>query len=115
VNGGQAAPQLTGLRPAQTPEVTATSGVVWTSRGRLSLRCDVRYESLRFDDDLNTLRIAPGVSLNARADWRLVGRAKMFIRVDNLADAPFQTGQTTPGVKTYDAPRAVLVGLSVGL
>ncbi|HEX4183623.1 MAG TPA: TonB-dependent receptor [Caulobacteraceae bacterium] len=115
VDGGQAAPRLTGLRPAQTPEVTATSGVVWTSQGRLSVRCDLRYESGRFDDDLNTLRIAPGVSLNARADWRLVGRAHLFVRIDNLADAPIQTGQTTPGVKTYDAPRAVLVGLSVGL
>jgi len=114
LDGGSAAPQLTGLRPAQTPRLTATSGLAWRPAGRLSLRADLRYESERFDDDLNTLRIAPSVSINARADWRLVGRAQVFVRVDNLADAPIETGQTSPGVKTYDAPRAVLAGLSVG-
>jgi vitamin B12 transporter len=115
VDGGKTAPQLTGRRPAQTPRATITSGLAWRSSGPLSLRADVRYESERFDDDLNTLRIAPSVSLNARADWRLAGRARLFLRVDNLADAPIQTGQTQPGLKTYDAPRTVLVGLSVGL
>ena len=114
VNGGSAAPQLTGLRPAQTPRLTATSGLAWRCE-RLSLHGDVRYESERFDDDRNTLRIAPSVSINARADWRLAGRASVFVRVDNLADAAIETGQTLPGVKTYDPPRAVLVGLSVGL
>jgi vitamin B12 transporter len=115
VDGGSAAPQLTGLRPAQTPRVSATSGVVWRPAGRFSVRADLRYEGERFDDDLNTLRIAPSVSVNARADWRLAGRANLFVRVDNIADSPIETGQTTPGVKTYDAPRTVLVGLSVGL
>jgi outer membrane receptor protein involved in Fe transport len=89
--------------------------LAWRPAGPLSLRADVRYESERFDDDLNTLRIAPSVSLNARADWRLAGRARLFVRVDNLADAPIATGQTQPGLKAYDAPRTVLVGLSVGL
>ncbi|HEX4180050.1 MAG TPA: TonB-dependent receptor [Caulobacteraceae bacterium] len=115
VDGGAAAPQLTGLRPAQTPRVSATSGVVWRPEGRFSLRADLRYEGERFDDDLNTLRIAPSLSVNARADWRLAGRTNLFVKVDNIADSPIETGQTTPGVKTYDAPRAVLVGLSVGL
>jgi vitamin B12 transporter len=115
VDGGTAAPQLTGLRPAQTPEITATSGLTWRPAGRLSLAGELRYESERFDDDLNTLRIAPSVSINARADWRLAGRAKLFVKVENLADSPIQTGQTQPGLKAYDAPRSVLVGLSVGL
>jgi len=115
VDGGKAAPQLTGLRPAQTPRLTATSGLAWRPDARLTLRGDVRYESERFDDDLNTLRIAPSVSIDARVDWRLAGRASLFLRAENLADAPIETGQTQPGLKTYDAPRTVLVGLSVGL
>ena len=115
VDGGKAAPQLTGLRPAQTPRLTATSGVAWRPGDRLTLRGDLRYESERFDDDLNTLRIAPSVSLNARADWRLTGRTNLFVRIDNVANAPIETGQTSLGLKTYDAPRTVLVGLSVGL
>jgi outer membrane receptor protein involved in Fe transport len=115
VDGGKTAPRLTGRRPAQTPRATITSGLAWRSAGPLSLRADVRYESERFDDDLNTLRIASSVSLNARAEWRLAYRASLFVRVDNLADAPIETGQTQPGLKTYDAPRTVLVGLSVGL
>ena len=114
VDGGTAAPRLTGRRPAETPRLTATSGLDW-SAGRLGLHGELRYESKRFDDDLNTLSIAPSVAVNARADWRLAGRASLFVRIDNLAGAAIQTGQTTPGVKTYDAPRAVVVGLSVGL
>jgi outer membrane receptor protein involved in Fe transport len=115
VDGGSAAPQLTGLRPAQTPEVSATSGLAWRPLAPLSLRADLRYESARFDDDRNTLRIAPSISINARAGWRVTDRASLFVSIDNLADAPIETGQTTPGVKTYDAPRTVLVGLSLGL
>ena len=75
VDGGSAAPQLTGLRPAQTPEVSATSGLVWRPFAPLSLRADLRYESARFDDDRNTLRIASSLSINARF---LVVRASSF-------------------------------------
>jgi vitamin B12 transporter len=114
VDGGKTAPRLTGRRPAQTPRATITSGLAWRPAEPFSLRADLRYESERFDDDLNTLRIAPSISLNARADWRLAGRASLYLRIDNLADAPIQTGQTQPGLKAYDAPRVVLVGLSVG-
>jgi outer membrane receptor protein involved in Fe transport len=115
VDGGGVAPQLTGLQPANTPRVTATAGAVWRPSGRLSLSGDLRYESLRYDDDQNTRRIAPSLSVNAHADWRLSARARAFVAVDNIANAPIETGQTAAGVKSLDAPRTVRVGLSWGL
>jgi outer membrane receptor protein involved in Fe transport len=115
VDGGSQAPQLTGKRPAQTPRATVTSDIAWKPAGPFRFSANVRYESERFDDDLNTLRIASSVSLNARAEWSLGHRTTLFVRVDNLADAPIETGQTQPGLKAFDAPRTVVAGLSLGL
>jgi vitamin B12 transporter len=115
VDGGSTAPQLTGLHPADTPEVTATAGAAWHGQGRLSLFGDLRYESLRYDDDQNRRPIAPSIGVDAHADWKLGGRTKLFLAVDNLANSPIETGQTAAGIKSYDAPRTVRAGLSVGL
>jgi len=113
VDGGRQSPQLTGLRPAETPELTATAGAVWRPAAPLTLTAAVRYESQRFDDDQNTRPIAAAVGVDARADWRLRGPLSAFVAVDNLFDAPIQTGRSAAGVVTYDAPRMVRVGLTV--
>ncbi len=53
VDGGTVAPQLTGLRPAQTPRLTLTAGADWRVTDRLGLSGDLHYESARFEDDQN--------------------------------------------------------------
>ncbi|MFY7852372.1 MAG: TonB-dependent receptor domain-containing protein, partial [Brevundimonas sp.] len=69
VDGGVAAPQLTGLRPAQAPEISASAGSVWRATDRLTLVGRVRYEGARFDDDLNSRTLDEAVTLDARAEW----------------------------------------------
>src|SRR5690606_21080728 len=54
MDGGDAAPQLTGLRPAQAPAASATASLEWRASDRLTLSGVVRYEGRRFDDDLNS-------------------------------------------------------------
>ena len=71
VDGGSAAPQLTGLRPAQAPRLTLTGAADWRATSRLTLRAEAHYESRRFDDDLNTVILHPGASLDLQARWRL--------------------------------------------
>lgn len=111
VDGGSAAPQLTGKRPALTPRLTATAGVTWRAADRLRLAGGLRYESLRFEDDLNTLRLEPSVVADLRADWRVRRGVELFLAADNVFDADVQTQRSADGVVSFDAPRLVRVGL----
>jgi len=113
VDGGDQAPQLTGKRPAETPDAVATADVVWRAAERLTLTGGLRYESDRFDDDQNTRRIDGGTGVNLRADLRISGRLGAFIAADNVFDANLQTGRSAANVVTYDAPRVVLIGLTL--
>lgn len=111
VDGGSAAPQLTGLRPAQTPEVTISGEAVWRAADTLTLRATLRYEGERFDDDLNQRELAPATTADLRADWRVNRQVALYAAVENLADAEVETGQTADGVESFDMPRTVRIGL----
>ncbi len=115
VDGGTAAPQLTGLRPAQSPRFTATAGADWRPVSRLGLHGDLRYESARFDDDQNTRRLGPAARIDARADWSINRWAQVYVAADNLFDADIETGRAADGTVSYDAPRVFRVGLSLKL
>jgi outer membrane receptor protein involved in Fe transport len=112
VDGGDAAPQLTGNKPAETPTAVVTADAVWRATGRLTLTGGLRYESSRFDDDQNTRLIEAGTGVDLRADLRVSGAVGAFIAADNVFDADLQTGRTALGVVSYDAPRVVRVGLT---
>lgn len=111
VDGGTAAPQLTGLRPAQTPRLSASGQAVWRPADRVTARLTVRYEGERFEDDLNQRRLSPALSADLRADWRVAPTLGVYAAIDNLADARVETGQTADGVESFDSPRTVRVGL----
>jgi outer membrane receptor protein involved in Fe transport len=112
VDGGTAAPQLTGLRPAETPAVVATADANWRAAAKLILTAELRYESSRFDDDQNTRKIDGGAGLGLRAEWRFTRDLAGFLAADNVTNANLQTGRSAAGVVTYDAPRMVRAGLS---
>lgn len=112
VDGGLDAPQLTGLRPAQAPQWALNARMKWNVSPRLSLAASVRHESARFDDDLNTRRLAAATTFDLRAEWRLTDQASVWIAVDNALDAEIETSRTGSDVVGYDAPRRIGVGLS---
>jgi outer membrane receptor protein involved in Fe transport len=112
VDGGGDAPQLTGKRPAQAPELTITAGADWRPVDRLSLSADLRYESDRYEDDLNSRKLDAGVQVDARAGWRVRPGAEVYLAVENIADALIATGQTADGITSYGAPRTVRVGFA---
>ncbi|HEX2816225.1 MAG TPA: TonB-dependent receptor, partial [Phenylobacterium sp.] len=94
VDGGSTAPQLTGLRPAQTPEWTVTAGLDWHALEKLTLSSGVRYMSLAFEDDQNIRRLPPGAELDLRGAWSLAPGEEVYLAVDNVADAKISTGKT---------------------
>jgi outer membrane receptor protein involved in Fe transport len=112
VDGGDQAPQLTGLRPAQAPRITATAGLDWRASERFSLHGQLRYEGARFDDDQNTRRLDPSLEVDARADLAVGGGAGLFVEADNLFNSDIQTGSTADGVLSYGEPRVLRVGVS---
>jgi outer membrane receptor protein involved in Fe transport len=113
VDGGSAAPQLTGRRPAETPRLSATLGLRWRASERLTVSGDVVYESARFDDDLNTRRIAPSAGLDLRAAWRTAPDSEVYLAIQNAADAKIEVGQTADGTTSLSAPRTIRVGFSL--
>ncbi|MFE9082608.1 TonB-dependent receptor [Brevundimonas sp. NPDC003935] len=111
VDGGSAAPQLTGLRPAQAPIWSATAGVDWRAGDRLSLSARARYESRRFEDDLNSRVLGAAVTADLRADWRVNQRASLWLAADNLFDAEVEVSETGTGVEGFGPPRSLSAGV----
>ena len=111
VEGGSAAPQLTGLRPAQAPIWSATAGLDWTATDRLALSLRARYESRRFDDDLNSRVLDAALTLDARADWRLTAHTHLWLALDNATDKAVEVSETAGGVAGFGPPRTVSVGI----
>ncbi|MFJ6025101.1 TonB-dependent receptor [Brevundimonas sp. NPDC092305] len=111
VDGGSSAAQLTGLRPAQAPIWSATAGVEWRTTDRLSLATDLRWESRRFEDDLNRRVLDAGLTVDLRADWRLTDTAAVWVAADNLLDEDIEVSETGTGVTGFGPPRTVSVGV----
>ena len=111
IDGGSSAAQLTGLRPAQAPEWSATAGLDWRATDRLILALAARYESSRFDDDLNSRVLDAAVTLDVRAEWAFTPNATLWMAADNLFDEDVEVSETGTGVAGYGPPRTVSVGL----
>lgn len=112
VHGGTAAPQLTGLRPAQTPKWTVTGGLRVQPLEALTLTTDLRYEGARWEDDLNSRHLSAGLQLDARATWRFAEHAEVYVAAENLTDSWLEVGETADGVESYAAPQTIRVGFT---
>jgi outer membrane receptor protein involved in Fe transport len=78
----------------------------------LTLEGDVRYETARFSDDLNTLRLPSATTIDVRATVHLADRIDFYLAVDNLFNAQIATSEGADRVFTYEAPRALRIGLA---
>lgn len=111
VDGGGAAPQLTGLRPAQAPIWSAVAGLDWRPFDRLTLAADLRWESRRFENDLNSRALDAAATVDLRADWALTPSTTVWLAVDNLFDAEVEVAETGTGVAGYGPPRTLSLGV----
>ena len=111
VDGGGAAPQLTGNRPAQAPQATVVAGLDWEATARLRLSADLRWESDRFEDDLNSRVLEAGATLDLRADWRVGAHAGLYLALDNAFDAEVEVSETADGTEGFAPPRTLRAGL----
>jgi outer membrane receptor protein involved in Fe transport len=112
VEGGTQAPQLTGKRPAQTPRWTVTGGIIVNPDPILSLEANVRYESLRWSDDQNTLRLGGVVIVDTRVNFHVTPMIDVYAAVDNVFNREVGTARGADQVLTIDAPRLFRAGVS---
>lgn len=110
VNGGTALPALTGKRPAQTAEATATGGLSWSFGDAWRADLALRHESARFEDDLNSRKLDPYTVIDVNVS-RAFGPVELTLAADNLADERVETGLGGDGVATLTPGRTVRVGL----
>ena len=111
MDGGSAAAQLTGLRPAQAPRFSAVAGADWRATDRLTLAADLRWESDRFEDDLNSRVLDAGGTVDLRADWSLTDAAVLWVAASNLFDAEIEVSETGTGVAGFAPPRTLAAGV----
>jgi outer membrane receptor protein involved in Fe transport len=104
--------QIAGKRPAQAPPVTITAGATWTPLSRLKFDADLHWESTRFEDDLNTMRLGSAFVLDLKAAYRLADGLSVFVSVENAANANIATAEAADGTFSYGQPRVWEAGLS---
>jgi outer membrane receptor protein involved in Fe transport len=111
VDGGTAAAQLTGLRPAQAPIWSATAGLEWSPMDRLTLSADARWESRRFEDDLNSRALEAAATVDARVEWAVSPSATLWLAADNLFGADVEVAETGTGVASFGPLQTLRVGI----
>lgn len=114
VNGGIIQSQLTGKRPAQAPRWSGVAGLVLPLSQRLQLSALARGESARFEDDLNTRKLAAYGALDLRAIWQVKDTLQVYFAGENVLDAPISTALAGDGVESRAPRRMVRLGVKIG-
>jgi outer membrane receptor protein involved in Fe transport len=109
---GAAAPaSLDGNRLAQVPRHTVTTTLDWRAPLDLRVTARARWFSAQYEDDENTLRLAPVATVDLGVSRRFNRNWELFIAIENLFDTEVETGRTTAGVVSIAPPRWSRTGL----
>jgi outer membrane receptor protein involved in Fe transport len=74
------------------------------------LSAEVHWDSARFEDDLNTIKLGSAFVLDLRAEYEVRDHISIFATVDNVANANVATADTS-SVVNYGEPRVYEIGL----
>ena len=103
-------PNLEGLRLAQVPRHSASAALDWKHR-RLTVSPQIRFIGEQFEDDANTLRLAPATLIDLAIHVRIDPHAEIFITAENIADHRLETGRSSDGLVNIGSPRLILFGI----
>ncbi len=101
---------LDGLRPAQTPQHSASATLAWAPRHGLSLSATLRHVGAQYEDDLQADVLPPATTLDAVAQIPLGRHAAIVLRGENLFDEAVVT-RNAGGSIDLGTPRTLWVGL----
>ncbi|HVU16090.1 MAG TPA: TonB-dependent receptor [Candidatus Didemnitutus sp.] len=111
VRRASVAPWLVGLQLAEVPRNAATIGLDWRPDRHFHVTPRLRWVGQQFDDDLNTLRLAPSTLLDLSVEWEITAGWRIFVSGENLTNRLVQTGRTTDGLVNVGTPRLVMFGV----
>ena len=103
---------LDGLTPAQTPKWSGSARVTVAASDAFSLHGGMTWQSARFEDDRETVRLPGFVAFDAGAEWRVSRRFSIAVDAENLTNELIVTGNSG-GVLERSTPRTVWVTLRV--
>ena len=104
---------LNGLRPAQTPDWSASATVSWEPKKDWHIAATLRHVAAQFEDDQNTYVLPPATTLNLFAQVPIVGRLSGIVRAENLFDAEVIT-RNQAGSIDLGTPRTIWAGFRFG-
>ncbi|WP_428333550.1 TonB-dependent receptor [Novosphingobium sp.] len=103
-----------GLRPPQTPRLSASANATWTPRPGYVLAATVRYVGVAFEDSLSTAPLPAATTVGAFATMPLKGPFSLVLRGENLGNVSLVT-RNSGGTIDIGTPRTVWAGVRVGL
>ena len=103
-----------GLRPQQTPRLSASANATWTPHAGYVLGATVRHVGVAFEDSLATAALPAATTLGAFATMPLRGPFSLVLRGENLANVTVVT-RNSGGTVDIGTPRTVWAGVRVGL
>ena len=109
--GASAPATLEGNRLAQVPRHTVTTSATWQAPAEIEFTASLRWMSDQYEDDENTLRLAPAATVNLGVARRIGRHWEVFLAVENLCDVQVETGRTAAGVVSIAPPRWSRLGV----
>ena len=103
-----ASPSLVGLRVPQVPRHQGSVRLVWRG-GPAHATAMMRLSSAQFDDDRNTLRLAPYATIDLLAGYAITRALEVFAAGENLTGERVEVARTP--VLTLGPPRTFRGGL----
>ncbi|MEY2943731.1 MAG: hypothetical protein RLY97_1745 [Pseudomonadota bacterium] len=111
VEASGTASALNGLRPAQTPQFSASGTLSWRHTYGL-ISATLRHIGAQYEDDLQSDILPPATTLGLYAEWRMTRNIQLVLRGENVFDAEIIT-RNQAGSLDLGQPRTVWFGFKV--
>lgn len=103
---------LDGLRPAQTPNFSATLAGGWEKDGK-GIRMVARRVGAQFEDDLNSRTLKAATTIDLYASWPLSRQLTVVARAENVTDKLVMAGINGDGSVERATPQTWWIGLKL--
>ncbi len=103
-----------GLRPPQTPRLSASGHVTWTPRKGYAMGVSLRHVGVAFEDSLASAALPAATTLGGFATVPLGHSVSLLLRGENLTNVTVVT-RNSGGSVDVGSPRTVWAGLRLAL
>ena len=93
------------------PRHTLTAGATWQATRALDLDLRARWTSAQYEDDSNTLVLAPSARTDASLHYVFAERWRLTLAIENLIGTETETARTSAGLVSLAPPRRTRVAL----